>query len=160
MSVTGELLAAAKGLLAKGKSEGASARTSDGTPCDPFDEDAASFSIYGALQRAAYERKNTTGVDAALLLLGVNDLQDARMDGVTKALSDEDIAKRFDDAIARADGGPIKERSFDAEKRMLNPNDPDYAEQVRALLSNGQATVEPKPVQKTKSSEETDPQEK
>lgn len=133
MSATGELLTAAKALLAKGKSVGAAARDKDGTPIDPIHEDAASFSVYGALQRAAYDRRDSTGVDTALVLLGVSDLQDPHMDGVTKSHDDEKLAKRFDDAIARADGGPVQQRSLDAERRMLDPNDPSYADKLNEL---------------------------
>lgn len=141
MSAAGELLSAAKELLGKGKSLGASARTEDGTPCDPYDKDAAKFSVYGALMRAAYDRRDSTGIDAAMLYLGSNNIQDPRMDGMTAALDDEEIAKRFDEAIERADGGPVKARSLDAEKKMLDPNAPDYIEKLRELPTTNEASL-------------------
>lgn len=133
MTTTAELLQAAKGYIGKGKSIGAPARNKDGAVVDPTDETATSYSIYGALTRAAYDLRSQEGVDQALLLLGVSDLHDPHMDGVTKGLDDEGLAKRFDDAIARAEGGPVVERSLDAEKRMLDPNAEDYNEQVQKL---------------------------
>lgn len=133
MSVAGELLEAARGLLRKGRSDGAEARDADDTPIDPTHEDAAKFSIYGALRRAAYDRRDSTGLDTALMLLGVNDLQDPRMEGLNRALEDDALDARFEEAIARANGGPVKARSLDAERRMLDPRDPDYLRKVREL---------------------------
>lgn len=133
MATTAELLKTAKGYLAKGKSLGADARNKDDVAVDPTDESATSYSIYGALTRAAYDLRSQEGIDRALLLLGVSDLHDPRMDGVTKSLDEEGLTKRFDDAIARAEGGPVTERSFDAEKRMLDPSAEDYQDQVKKL---------------------------
>lgn len=130
MSAAGELLQAAKELLAKGKCVGAAARDENDNAVDPTSENATKFSIHGALTRAAYDRRDSTGMDAALLLLGASDLHDPRLDGYTKHAEDDAIAQRFDDAIARADGGPIPGVSLDAERRALDPNDPDYRKKL------------------------------
>jgi hypothetical protein len=133
MSATGELLEAAKALLMKGKSEKHEATTSDDVPTDPLDDDAAKFSVYGALLRAAHDIGNSNGFDTALVLLGVDNLQDARLAGWSKSLDDEELGKRFDAAIERANGGPVKARSIDVERKELDPNAEDFAEKNKAL---------------------------
>ncbi len=111
-----EILEAAKALLGSGVAKGAEARDADGNSVDPTHEKAATYSIHGALTRAAFDRRDSTGLDAALLLLNTDHLQDPRNTGMSNQLNDEDIAKRFDFAIERAKGGPATPPYKDAEK--------------------------------------------
>lgn len=145
MSAAGELLQAAKELVAKGRCIGAPARDQDDNAVDPTDETASKFSIHGALTRAAYDKRNSTGLDAAMMLLGANDLHDPQLDGFSKHADDESLAQRFDDAIARADGGPVPGVSLDAERRVLDPNDPDYQKKIERIEAGeslaGEATA-------------------
>ena len=120
MSTTGELLSAARDLVVGNRSDGPDAQMEDGTPCDPIHPDAAKYSIWGALRRASYDRGDSTGMDAALMLLGANNLQDRKMAGHSRSLSDEDLGKRFDDAIERANGGPVKETSWESKESAWN----------------------------------------
>ncbi len=130
MTPAGELLQAARDYALRGKCEGAEARMEDGTPVDPSREEAKTFSVYGALKRAAYDRRDSTGIDTAMMLLGRNETHDPMMTGFSR-LEDDDLRRRFDEALERAEGGPIKEPSVDAQRKMLDPTDPDYLEKFR-----------------------------
>lgn len=113
MSAAGELLSAAKDLLLKGRTKGAEARDADGNAVDPTDPTAERFSLHGALKRAAWDRRDSTGVDTALVLLNASSVQDPHLNGFSAHASDEDLTKRFDDAIGRADGKPAEPKKRD-----------------------------------------------
>jgi hypothetical protein len=138
MSAVIDLLNDAKALLAKGVSTGGNARDKDDNVVDPFDESAETFSIYGALQRAAHDRRSQEGFDHALVLLGADQIQDPYMTGAGKRAKGSDneqdhIGALFDKAIARADGGPVPGISVDAERRALDPNADDYHDKLREI---------------------------
>lgn len=143
MGTTAELLRAAKGYVTKGRSVGSAARNQDDVVVDPTSDDATSFSVYGALTRAAYDLRSSDGFDHALLLLGIGNLQDPYGDGLTKSLSEEQLDKRFEDAIARAEGGPVTERSAEAEIRMLDPRDEDFTQKAAAIRAEVQGKEPP-----------------
>lgn len=124
MSATSELLTDAKALIAKnqdGRKHVGLAADSDGNAVDVTAEEASSFSVFGALQRAAHDRRDSTGLDAALVLLGADGLTDPLLTGWTGgSLSNEEIAKRFDKAIARAEGGPVVEDTQEEDPPVNN----------------------------------------
>ena len=164
MSAAGELLQAAKELLAKGRCIGAPARDQDDNAVDPTDDSATKFSIYGALTRASYDKRNSTGLDAAMLLLGASDLHDPRLDGYSKHADDEALSQRFDDAIARADGGPVQGVSLDAERRVLDPQDPDYRKKIERIeggesLAEAETKIETPRTQQRSEADQAEPSE-
>jgi hypothetical protein len=120
MSVVGDLLRDAQALLQKGRSEKYEAIDGEDTPIDPIHEDAAKYSVWGALTRAAYDRRDSTGLDSAMVYLGVDNIQDPQLRGLN-TLEDDKLNERFEQAIARADGGPVPGTSIDAERRMRDP---------------------------------------
>lgn len=122
MSVVSDLLRETQALLGKGRSEHYEAMDDKDEPVDPTHESAAKFSIWGALTRAAYDRRDSTGMDSALVYLGVDNIQDPQLRGLNR-LDDEAINKRFEEAIRLADGGARQERSLDAERKMRSPEE-------------------------------------
>lgn len=155
MSIVGDLLSEAKALYAKGASVGAEARDKDDNPVDTYSAEATKFSLHGALRRAAWERRDSTGLDHALTLLGEGYGRSAAAGGLARDDDDEKVNALFDAAIERANGGPVKDRSLDAERRLLDPNDPEYLKKVQALES-GETTyaeVEQQPTQASPASE-------
>lgn len=154
MSIVGDLLSEAKALYQKGASVGAEARDKDDIPVDTYSPEATKFSLHGALRRAAWERRDSTGLDHALTLLGEGYGRSAAMGGLARDDDNDKVLALFDDAIERANGGPVKERSLDAERRLLDPNDPEYVKKMRSLES-GETTyadVEQQPKQKEEAS--------
>lgn len=155
MSIVGDLLSEAKTLYQKGASAGAEARDKDDQPVDTYSAEAAKFSLYGALRRAAWERRDSTGLDHALTLLGEGYGRSAGAGGLARDGDEEKVLALFDAAIERANGGPVPVRSLDAEKRLLDPNDPEYLKKLRALES-GETTyadVEQQPKQPSSANE-------
>jgi len=124
MSVTGELLTAAKELLSKGRTKGALARDKDGNAVDPSDKTAERYSVSGALMRAAWDCRDSSGIDAAFVLLGASNVQDRNLDGISTWADDEALFKRFDEAIARADGKPLEPKKPAKESGERQDFDP------------------------------------
>lgn len=146
MSVVGDLLRDARALLEKGRSPKWDAVDGDDMPVDPIHEDAAKYSVFGALTRAVRDRGDSTGLDAAFVYLGIDNIQDPQGRGLN-GLDDEALYKRWDEAVRRADGGPVLERSADQERKMLDPNAEDYPEKLRELRgTEGRREDEPPPV--------------
>jgi hypothetical protein len=147
-TIVGDLLTEAKALYAKGASVGAEARDKDDIPVDTYSAEAVKFSLYGALRRAAWERRDSTGLDHALTLLGADYSRDAGMGGLARDDDDDRVNALFDAAIARANGGPVPDRSLDAERRMLDPNDPDHLDKTKQLergeLNFAEESAQPK----------------
>lgn len=117
-NATADLLRDAKALLGKNdkdKKQKYAASDKDGNPVDVTSEDATSFSVWGALNRAAYDRRDSSGIDTALVLLGQDGIQDQQLAGWSNLPADE-VGKRFDAAIERADGGPAVPPTEDEEE--------------------------------------------
>ena len=110
MTVVSDFLRDAQALLGKGRSEYHEATDGNDEPVDPVHDDATKFSVWGALRRAAYDRRDSTGFDTALVYLGFNNTQDPQLRGVN-GLDDDKLNERFEEAIRLAEGGERKEKT-------------------------------------------------
>lgn len=107
-SPVSQLLQDAQGLLQGGRSDHYEATDDNDEPIDPTHKDAKKFSVWGALKRAAFDRRDSTGLDTALLYLGAGN-SDPELRGFNR-LEDDPLGKRFEEAIRLADGGERREQ--------------------------------------------------
>jgi hypothetical protein len=104
---------------------GAVARDADGHPCDPNSDKAQSFTLSGALARAVGNRRgNSTGIDTVHVLLGVGNLTDASIAGLS-ALDSDELDKRFDRALASARGETYEEPEDQEAEEAADPVQPE-----------------------------------
>lgn len=106
-----ELLEEIRGLLGTGQERlpkkrhpGAVAYDASGHPVDPLSDNAAKYTLAGAIARAVHNRGgNSLGLDSVHVLLGLDNLSDASVSGLDD-FDDGSLGRRFDKAIAGAKG--------------------------------------------------------
>jgi hypothetical protein len=143
-----QLLEDTRALLKQGACKpGAAARDADGHACDPNSDKAQSFTLAGALARAVWNRHgDSTGVDTVHVLLGVGNLTDASIAGLS-ALDSDELDKRFDRALALARGEEYEEPEDEEPEGELDDGTADdetkgQAAQDAALRTGGDLTVD------------------